>query len=209
MYIFISRKIISWWYCCNYVCETSCYWLVCKIYLCPMFWQSMGCLLQALFRKKQIHSEQLENRFQILNGRLLRTFIQNCPIDGKSDFKFISDRPQYSWISYPAWRFALLFINIIGVRWYRAGHTNKQLLNLHISRLWMPEKLLIRDWASIVECLTHISKVDFRDTFNLLKKDKMLNERTKWTPREIVNLMQIGLETYFKTSNGTIPPKQM
>ena len=41
-------------------------------------------------------------------------------------------------------------------------------------------------------------------TFDLLKKDKTLNERTKWTPKQIVNLMEICLETYFKSYDGTI-----
>ena len=41
-------------------------------------------------------------------------------------------------------------------------------------------------------------------TFDLLKKDKTLNEQTKWTPKQIVNLMEICLETYFKSYDGTI-----
>ena len=38
----------------------------------------------------------------------------------------------------------------------------------------------------------------------MLKKDKTLRERTKWTPRQIVNLMEICLDTHFKSYNGTI-----
>ena len=41
-------------------------------------------------------------------------------------------------------------------------------------------------------------------TYDLLKKDKTLRERTKWTPRQIVNLMEICLDTHFKSYNGTI-----
>ena len=41
-------------------------------------------------------------------------------------------------------------------------------------------------------------------TYDLLKKDKELSGRTKWTPRQIINLMEICLETYFKSYNGTI-----
>ena len=41
-------------------------------------------------------------------------------------------------------------------------------------------------------------------TYDLLKKDKELSGRTKWTPRQIINLMEICLETPFKSYNGTI-----
>ena len=40
-------------------------------------------------------------------------------------------------------------------------------------------------------------------TYDLLKKDKELSGRTKWTPRQIINLMEICLETNFKSYNGT------
>jgi hypothetical protein len=41
-------------------------------------------------------------------------------------------------------------------------------------------------------------------TYDLLEKDKELSGRTKWTPRQIINLMEICLETHFKSYNGTI-----
>ena len=68
-HIFISRIIISWWYCCQLF----------KIYFCPTFRRPMGCLLQGLFSIIQINSEQLENKFQILNGRLLCIYLGSAP----------------------------------------------------------------------------------------------------------------------------------
>ena len=37
-----------------------------------------------------------------------------------------------------------------------------------------------------------------------LQKDETLSERTEWKPNDIVNLLQICLETHFKTLDGRI-----
>ena len=37
-----------------------------------------------------------------------------------------------------------------------------------------------------------------------LERDETLSERTKWTPKEIVDLLEICLETRFKTLDGSV-----